>query len=444
MNKSTQENSILYKGYSLNRYLINYHDTPGISLPFKQNFKKVIKKILWPLSFFGNFLIGKVSYKENNFVNSDLEVKYLFVVCFPEKHRSFPVLNNLIKIIPDKNNMLVVTDCIEVYQYYSLQKIKCIYLRISGLVFDKSLMQEKYLNSDELFILSKVKLHFDRVEVLMDKFQPKLTLTLCDSLNNEKVFAEVAQRKGFISITHQHGMMVKTNLSIPNNTVSDFIVLWGERTKQNFIGLFKKTKIVVLGTDIYQHLPDEKGEYRKEFITLALNLKSDKLNKYLIDKVCSQMTCLGESEKRNYSFVLKLHPEMNFKYWESLFLKAMKRHSLKMNCHVYSYENKLVLNKSKILIVLSSGISMEAFICGVSVICIDDIPNFYINPLVYFKNIPESIVNIENISLEIQNRLNNTFYSNKILAKQKKSLKEEIAYFDSSKRELDWINQLIK
>ena len=181
-----------------------------------------------------------------------------------------------------------------------------------------------------------------------------------------------------------------------------------------------------------------------KFITLALNLKSDKLNKYLIDKVCSQMTCLGESEKRNYSFVLKLHPEMNFKYWESLFLKAMKRHSLKMNCHVYSYENKLVLNKSKILIVLSSGISMEAFICGVSVICIDDIPNFYINPLVYFKNIPESIVNIENISLEIQNRLNNTFYSNKILAKQKKSLKEEIAYFDSSKRELDWINQLIK
>ena len=443
MDKFTEGSSIFYKGYSLKKYLASYASSFYIdSHSINERYRKVIKSFLWPLSFFGSFLIGRVSYKENNSVESGFKPQYLFVICYPEKHRAFPVLNNLIEAIEDKSDILVVTNCEDVYKYYSLKNIKCIYLRISGLVFDKSLVYENSLNSEKSFILSKVKLYFDYIEIFMRKFEPSFTLTICDLQTYEKIFTEVANKIGSTTITHQHGQMAKTNF-LWNYTISDFIVVWGERTKKNWIDSFKNTEIVVFGTDIFQDLIEEKEKYTREFITLALNPRSDELNKYLIDKVCLQMKNLSDEEKKNYSLVLKLHPEMNYDYWSGIFLKVIDRHSLEMNSHVYTYENKLVLNKSKILIVLSSSIVLQAFISDVSVISINSPSNLYVNPFVYFSDLPESVVKIENVTTEIQSRLNNESYNNKILIKQHRSLREEIAYFDSSKREVEWINKML-
>jgi hypothetical protein len=390
-------------------------------------------------------LIGSTKYKENNLFNNSFRPKYLFVVCYSKEHRAFPILNNIIKV-SNPDEVLVYTDNRDVYKYYLSKKINCIYLKISGLAFDKSLSQASNLSSEELFILSKVKLYFDHIEIIMKKFRPKFTLTICDLQTIERVITEVAEKFNSVTITHQHGQMKKTN-PLLKYTISNYIVVWGEQTRKNFIDLFEKTKIIVLGTDIYQELFEEAieaNEDEKTFITLALNPRSNEINLFLIEKVCKQMNNLSAKERMKYSFVLKLHPEMNIRYWSSKFISYIKASSLKMEYKIYTNQNEYVLKKSKILIVLSSSIALQAFICNVSVICVESIPDLYKNPAVFFNRIPESVVKIGNLSNEIQNRLQNSHYNRTIISKQKLSLKEEIAFFDASLREKEWINTLDK
>jgi hypothetical protein len=446
VNDLIDKDPLYYKEYSLNPYLASYHNASHIqSNSLNQRIRKLIKLFLWPLSIFGNFLIGSTKYKENNLFNNSFRPKYLFVVCYSKEHRAFPILNNIIKV-SNPDEVLVYTDNRDVYKYYLSKKINCIYLKILGLAFDQSLSQASNLSSEELFILSKVKLYFDHIEIIMKKFRPKFTLTICDLQTIERVITEVAEKFNSVTITHQHGQMKKTN-PLLKYTISNYIVVWGEQTRKNFIDLFEKTKIIVLGTDIYQELFEkaiEANEDEKTFITLALNPRSNEINFFIIEKVCKQMNNLSAKERMKYSLVLKLHPEMNIRYWSSKFISYIKASSLKMEYKIYTDQNEYVLKKSKILIVLSSSITLQAFICNVSVICVESIPDLYKNPAVFFNRIPESVVKIGNLSNEIQNRLQNSHYNRTIISKQKLSLKEEIAFFDASLREKEWINTLDK
>ena len=49
MDKVVEEDSIFYKGYSLKKYLTTYTSSIHIdSHSIKENFRKVMKQILWP------------------------------------------------------------------------------------------------------------------------------------------------------------------------------------------------------------------------------------------------------------------------------------------------------------------------------------------------------------------------------------------------------------
>jgi hypothetical protein len=444
LNNSVDNSGIFYKGYNLKDYLAVYRSSIHINMhSYKLNLKKLVRRIIVPLSVFGSFLVGKLVYKENTFVNARFKAKYLFVVSYPVSHRVFFILHNIIKDISDRDKVIVVTCYWDVYRFYTKQSFKCVYLNLFGLSFDRDVYLRSDLNVEEIYILAKVKKYISFIERFIKEYQPKLLFTICDLHIYERAFVETAKRSGVLTITHQHGRMHPKN-PIWRYTASDIVVLWGERVKRNCSEILKDTKTVVLGTDKFQCLIDKRGLYDKDYITLALNPSGDELNRCVLDQVCFQMKKLSEAEQNQYTLVLKLHPEINKQYWEDQFLVAIKRHSLRMNYRVYVYENEVVLNKSRILIAFLSTISLEAFICDVSVIDVDVSDIVKHKQALFFEDIPESIVKLDNLSTEIKKRLNDESYNKRILEKQQKSLKQEIAYFDASKRELAWIEQLIK
>ena len=437
-----QKHPIFYKGYNLSHYLITYHSFEHIEAHIiKDHAKRAIRNLFWPISAFGTFLIGKLNYKRNKFIDSKCKTKYLFVCNWPQEHRAFSILGNIISSIENKNEVLIVTDCEDIYQYYTTLKIACVYICISGLSFDKEIWKKKYLDSHESFILSRVKRYIDAVEKFMDEFQPDITLTVCDLHTFERVFAESARLKGVLSITHQHGQMAPTN-RMHDYTISNYIVVWGNKTKENIEDYIKLTEIKVLGTDIHGNLLEQKAQIKKDSITLALNPRSDEINKFLITQIIMEMNKLGKENQNTYSFILKLHPSMKQKFWEKFFVSSAKSLSFKMQYEIATYGNEVILNRSKILLVLSSSIALEAFICGASVITLD-IPQLYNNPLVFYDKLPESIVGVNDLLSEVDKRLNDAEYNMKILDKQELSIKEHIFSFDSSNKELEWIEELL-
>ena len=62
---------------------------------------------------------------------------------------------------------------------------------------------------------------------------------------------------------------------------------------------------------------------------------------------------------------------MNQEYWEDYFLKSIYKDDFKMNYEIHTDNNELILKKSKILMLVSSSIALEAFMTETSVICLD-------------------------------------------------------------------------
>lgn len=435
---------LIYRGYNLSRYLINFYAYKKRNInshELKERFKEFIKKVLWQCSFLGTFSIARHRHECNDYFRSNIDIRYLFVINYPPKHRAFPVLNNIILKVTDKDEVLVVTDSRKVYEYYTSLEFACTLIKINGLCFDRDLWRKNSFEPSALFILSKVKKYIEVADEFLQDVQPKILLTVCDLHTHERVFAETARLKDIITITHQHGQMAPTNHTF-DYTISEHLVVWGEKTKNSFDHRIEASNIKVLGTDIYNKLLKGNILGNKDSITLALNPRSDEINKFLIDAVVSELSKLDKSFQKNYNFILKLHPAMEFDYWSHFLLGNLKQKDFRMNYEIAQYDNDIILKRSKILILLSSSIAIEAFICESSVVAID-IPSLYKNPFVYFDNLPESKVLIDDLSKEIAIRLCDEDYNNKILDKQAISLKGFISCFDSSEKELEWLDDLI-
>ena len=192
-----------------------------------------------------------------------------------------------------------------------------------------------------------------------------------------------------------------------------------------------------------KRLINEKNKHGKEYITIALNPRSDEINKYLISQVCKQINKINVADLMKYKLILKLHPEMKLKFWKKVFFETVKQNKLKIKFDCFSGNNHIIINKTKILVVLSSSITLEAFMCDVPVVALD-IPQIYNNPFVYFKRLEGSIVNIENLSEKIEKILTDREYSRDFIYKQRLALNHEVSYFDSSVRELKWVNNFVK
>ena len=270
---------------------------------------------------------------------------------------------------------------------------------------------------------------------------PKVTLTVCDLHLFERVFTEASQLKDISTITHQHGQMSPSNRMF-DYTISDYLVVWGEKTRRDFIDQLKKSEIKVMGTDIHNRYMQNECNEIKNYLTLAINPRTDELNHFLLKKIPKLLSQMEATEQDKYKFILKLHPSMNHEYWEDYFLKNIDVGNFRMNYEIHSDKNELILRKSKILMLVSSSIALEAFMTEASVICLD-IPELYNNPFVYYDNLPESKVYIDNLFQELGRRLNDDEYNQKILKKQMATLGDYISNFESSEKELEWINDII-
>ena len=366
----------------------------------------------------------------------------MFICCYSIQHRSFKILGNIINNSSNQGNILIITDKVDVYEYFSSKRIKCILYEIRGLIFDKFINTAPNVSSEEFFVLSKVKKKIDFTDMIFDKFLPKVVFTTCDLHIYERVFTQEGINRGVVTVTHQHGQMSPNN-NILKYTISDYLVAWGVGTKNNFKNIFERTKIKVFGTDIYTELINEKNKHGKEYITIALNPRSDEINKYLISQVCKQINKINVADLMKYKLILKLHPEMKLKFWKKVFFETVKQNKLKIKFDCFSGNNHIIINKTKILVVLSSSITLEAFMCDVPVVALD-IPQIYNNPFVYFKRLEGSIVNIENLSEKIEKILTDREYSRDFIYKQRLALNHEVSYFDSSVRELKWVNNFVK
>jgi hypothetical protein len=437
-------NPIFFDGFNLSDYLITFYGSAHISSHKPQDmFKKRIKELLWSLSYFGTISFGGSEFKKNRILssNSNFKKKYLFVSNYPDSHRAFPVLNNLISEVTNKREILIVTDSKSVFNYYTSENIACIYLKVSSICFDKYIWNFKHLKAEESFILSKVKKYISFSKKLIDEYKPEVTLTVCDLHLLERVFTESSQLKNIPTITHQHGQMAPTNRMF-DYTISDYLVVWGEKTKRDFVDQIKKTEIKVIGTDIHNHYLASKSKKLKNYLTLAVNPRSDELNHFLLKKIPKLLSEMEATEQEKYIFVLKLHPSMNQEYWKDYFLKSIYKDDFKMNYEIHTDNNELVLKKSKILMLVSSSIALEAFMTETSVICLD-IPELYNNPFVYYDNLPESKVYINDLFVELNRRLSDDEYNQEILKKQMIALGDHISDFESSKKELEWIDDII-
>ncbi len=432
--KYIEDSKAYYRDINLSSLIIS---TVYMKMMFggKNFFRKSGKYIL--RCFVGFFYSSDIIKEECLFVSLQ-DIKYLFVFEWDLKaYHVFSIHDKVISNIKKKSDILIVTLRKSVYNYYISQGVSSIFLKIPFFLSphgNRKKILGHFSVTEKNQVLDAVYL-LDFAYNLMEKVRNlKALLTVDDVCYFDQIFTQAAKAFSVRTITHYHGIQ-PTPYCISKFVFSDKIVLWGMAGTEYYKEVLKESQMLVFGTDKFNYLLS--SDFRNEkriYLTVAFNSADTLDYMFWLSKKVWNLLILGSSKLQ---LALKAHPGSNVKI-ETL-EKKLNDNEIRP---VIFRENKNdeLLWKTKFLIASRSNISFEAFLCGVSVI--ELIKKIYGAPSDLFKKIPESVISQNDLKSEILNRLSDNEYNSSIIKKQEEEIKFQIKYFDSSRREAEYLESL--
>lgn len=416
------ENRLIYKGINVSELLLphiytsvfNKNKSEGLI----KEIKNIAKKILLYLPY------RNLTIKKHKF---SFRKKYKFLFSFGflmNDHRHSSLLKNLIKKI-NKEDVLILTDKKDVFIFYKERNYSVIYLHLPKICSENNNIFNDFdfIDINGKWLLGKAIPKIKYLDILYSKINIETVISSQDFHIFDQINIKLGKKYGYKTITHQHGMINEPHPGLFKYVFSDKIFLWGINSKKRLRGFVDEEKLLVAGTTKFNYLLSE-TRYKEEYITLALNPISKKINKKIIQKFLDLCTIINLKFQNEFKFVIKLHPGLDKKEW----LKLIGNFNNEINIIIEKENNKEILNKSKILIAYNSTISLEAMICNCSVMEL----NFgqQNTSKLLFENLEESIVFLEDLEKEVIRRINNKKYNLNILERQNNIVHNEIKTFD--------------
>lgn len=430
---------LIYKGLNLKSLLVS-----NLYIKILNNKTAVKYQDFWKRVFLiiVNKLKWQTSLQEFKNINSrEYKFDYLFVIGFSRRdNRHFDILANLIDKLEDASSFLVVTNYQDVYEYYFNKGINCIFLKSGKYLLDK-MCDKKELDLNQQRLLSEATSLLDYADQLIKRIALKVVLTTQDFHFFDHIFSFAGRNNGIVTITHQHGMIPDGSLTLYKFMYSDKMIVWGKNSRKRLSGYIDNNKLHIIGTDKFNYLRKQSFSRSRCYITFAINTMPESFNRSLLYKVLCQLNFLGDELLQKYIFVLKLHPAMEVNNWKEIISEEVIRSGFTAKYKVLKGGNEELLAKTEILIGYKSTISLEAFIMACSVIeLIIEKDNILPNSL--FEGIEESILKIDQLGAGLKRRIEDKKFNDVIVKKQNYNLKQEIAVFNSSKAEIEFLKTI--
>lgn len=279
---------------------------PIAPLLYGESFGKILKNIIKGLFFAPQFSLTG-SYQNAILISYNFDF---------EKRTDFYKIYSTTKTAAGQFNELKITRKFELKNL--LKKI----FRVVKNIKHKENLTNKYLSSLEV---SCLEVYLERIPKLLDEFSQKLNpimyISFCDSYMEENVIAQYFKQQKTPTITHQHGLYRQTN-RLTNGTdseaylnfVSDYMLLWGDKTKKELIncGIDHKRLFVVGKIEPKEIISkDELPQHEKFFFIVFLNGDNNFYSNLNLLKIANEYSVLF-----NKRYVLKYHPTSKKKLYK--------------------------------------------------------------------------------------------------------------------------------
>lgn len=138
----------------------------------------------------------------------------------------------------------------------------------------------------------------------------KYLILFADMQRLDNLMAQMAKKKGRITVTLQHGLYVdytgSENINVVNykNVVSNYFLAWGEETKELIQKYHSGCEVIICGNPLLKEVKE--SNYSHDYITVILDQPAFKDNNQDLLNVA-----IGYARKHQQKLNIKLHPEDN-------------------------------------------------------------------------------------------------------------------------------------
>lgn len=410
--------NITYKGINLAGVLFipyfwkySYQNKKKMYLNILTKIKKYLKSLIKILLlFFPNIKVIKKNIKNN-------EYDYLIVLAneIGTDNKKEQILRELIEVL-EKNKFLILTYSNEIYKYYKKNNFNIIYIKLPRGPIKYNLIKKVKL--EYLGLASCYCRLIDILEKIFKEYDFKILLTTQDHEPLDYIATMLAKKNGKKTITHQHGVFLDILDTGYKYFYSDYIMVWGEKSKEFLEKNKISSEIYIIGASKFKSLLRKK-ENKKNLVLCITNDKDLEKEKRIIDKFNSISYNSGKK-------VIKLHPSIS-KYEFIKFYNNLNKEIKISKCYKE-------IEKAKYLITYKTTAFLDGIILGCSVIDI------------FFKDeirLLENSIELEKMDLEIEKREEDISYFKKNILKQRKEFKKYIKSFDSIKLEKKILKKII-
>jgi hypothetical protein len=360
---------------------INFYSAMA-PLLYGQSFLKILKTLVKSLLFSPNLNIVSPRFK------SDILFSYNFNA---DKRKDY--YNIYITTLSAFQN----SNQLEIKRSFDALSFPLKFFKLVKKVFFKKNLGINILSR---IIIYSLELHLEnlpkKIDEIYNLLNPKIYISFCDSYMEENICTQYFNSKNILTITHQHGLYRKTNSFTHGtdseaflNFVSNFILLWSNKTKEEFINCnINPNRLVVLGKAQPKHLKkiDSFNYNDNNFIVFLNGDKNLKSNLNLI------AISNDYSNKTNTKYMVKFHPTSRRRLYKNFFNSN----------YVCEISNLVELRKFKFGLCHSSGIIFDLMKIGMPIYILED--KFLDN---YFKIDGVTITDVDGLFSKIEYLNNN-------------------------------------
>lgn len=287
--------------------LIQDFKRSGSAIIDRINYANVIAQYLYDTSLFG--WLKKVAFSlffstHITVVDSNSRKILLYYSCRHKKRLDYDhIFSEIKESLNDHCDHVESKECFSVIQpWHTVRELKTAFSATIG--YNKKTIHRI---GAALLIAKYISTSKHKLESLVKKRES--LITFCDAPASENILAQLAKSRGVTTYTAQHGqyrLLDKSNIG-PDaeayaNFVSDYLLCWGEATRQEYIRFgFKPEQLITVGW--IKNWSNSRFQYLDGVFGVMLNSETSKDSNYELLRLARTI-----ADHLNLNYIVRLHP----------------------------------------------------------------------------------------------------------------------------------------